>query len=185
MKFQTIKEINEKVKSCTSCDLCKSRTNAVPGIGDQHSEIILVGEAPGRFEDKKGEPFVGPAGRKLTEALEHAGLSRKSVYITNVLKCRPPKNRIPTTEEKNSCREFLDSEIKIINPKIVCIMGNTAYNLLLGGGNVTKNRGKCIIKEGINYFITVHPAATIYNKKLLQKFKEDLINLVKIKNDMK
>jgi len=108
---QELEIIKQKVINCTKCDLCKTRTNSVPGKGNFHSDVIFVGEAPGRNEDEKGEPFVGVAGTKLSIALDEAGISRESVYITNIVKCRPPKNRVPNTNERNTCQEYLKQEI--------------------------------------------------------------------------
>ncbi len=180
MSFKSLESIRDKVVSCTKCDLCNYRTNSVPGKGIKNSRIIFIGEAPGRSEDKQGEPFVGAAGKKLSIALEYAGISRDSVYITNVVKCRPPKNRIPTQIERDACSEYLESEISLIKPKVICIMGNTAYNSLLGGNNITSNRGKIVTKDGRQYFLTVHPAAAIYNQDLLEVLKEDMKKLIKI-----
>ncbi len=177
--------IHNQVISCTKCDLCKTRTNAVPGKGNKNAEIVFVGEAPGRSEDLRGEPFVGAAGKKLSEMLERAGLSRESVYITNVVKCRPPDNRVPTELERSSCMEYLNNEIKLINPKIICIMGNTASNSILGKGEITKNRGKTIKKDGRVYFLTFHPAATIYNQDLIPVLEKDIQNLVKALDEIK
>ena len=174
---ELLKSVKDKVVSCTRCNLSKTRTNAVPGIGGENSEVIFVGEAPGRNEDLQGKPFVGTAGQILTEALEYAGFSRDKVYITNVVKCRPPNNRQPVTEERDACREYLSDEIKIIKPKIICILGNTAYSSLLDGNSITRNRGK-IVKNGDQlYFITVHPAAIIYNPQLRKIIKDDFVLL--------
>lgn len=167
-----------QVISCTKCNLSKSRTNAVAGKGNYNAEIMFIGEAPGRNEDLKGEPFVGVAGKILSEALEYAGLSRDDVFITNVVKCRPPNNRIPLEEEKNSCQQYLVGELDIIKPKIICILGNTAYGSILGGDSITKNRGKIIKKNGQLYFLTIHPAAVIYTPSLKQILKDDIKTLV-------
>jgi len=167
-----------QVISCTKCNLSKSRTNAVAGKGNYNAEIMFIGEAPGRNEDLKGEPFVGAAGKILTEALEYAGLSRDDVFITNVVKCRPPNNRIPLEEERNSCQQYLISELDIIKPKIICILGNTAYGSILGGDSITKNRGKIIKKNNQLYFLTIHPAAVIYTPSLKQVLKDDIKTLV-------
>ena len=174
-----------QVISCTKCNLSKSRTNAVAGKGNYTAEIMFIGEAPGRSEDLKGEPFVGTAGKILTEALECAGLSRDDVFITNVVKCRPPNNRIPLEEEKNSCQQYLMNELDIIKPKIICILGNTAYGSILGGDSITKNRGKIIKKNDHLYFLTVHPAAVIYTPDLKQVLKDDIKTLVKILEKIK
>ena len=172
-----LNEIKNRVISCVNCNLSTTRTNAVPGIGNEDSDIIFVGEAPGRNEDLQGKPFVGTAGQILSEALEYAGFARDRVYITNVVKCRPPNNRQPITEERTACRPHLSEELKIIKPKIICILGNTAYSSLLGGSEITKNRGKIVKSDGQLYFVTVHPAAVIYNPGLRQVLKDDFVLL--------
>ncbi|AJW70567.1 uracil-DNA glycosylase [Nitrosopumilus adriaticus] len=174
---QKLEDIKQNVINCTKCDLCKTRTNSVPGKGNFKSDVIFVGEAPGRNEDKNGEPFVGVAGKKLSAALDEAGISRESVYITNVVKCRPPKNRVPSTDERETCKEYLKQEISIIKPKIICILGNTAFNSILGGSEITKFRGKVVRKDNQLYFLTIHPAATIYNQQLIDVLKEDILKL--------
>ena len=185
-KLETIKE---QVIKCVKCDLCKTRTNSVPGKGNFQSDVIFVGEAPGKNEDQYGEPFIGVAGKKLSAALEEAGISRDEVYITNIVKCRPPKNRVPTTTERSTCQEYLKQEISIIKPEIICILGNTAFNSLLGGSEITKFRGKVVQKDNQLYFLTVHPAATIYNQELIKILKKDIVKLFEIiaelKNDRK
>ncbi len=180
-----IDSIRSQVISCIKCSLSKTRINAVPGKGNPKAEILFIGEAPGRNEDQKGEPFVGSAGKILTEALSSAGLSRDDVYITNVVKCRPPNNRVPLQEEKESCQPYLSKELEIIKPKIICIMGNTAYGSLLNGNSITKNRGKIIEKDGQKYFLTIHPAATIYNQELKSVLKDDIKTLVEILDRLK
>lgn len=162
---------------CTRCDLCKTRTNAVPGKGNLKSDVIFVGEAPGRNEDRNGEPFVGAAGKILSAALEQIGVERDSVYITNVVKCRPPDNRVPSTVEKSTCKDYLNQEIAIIGPKIICILGNTAFNSILGGSEITKHRGKIVRKGHQLYFLTVHPAAAIYNQELVNVLNGDIAKL--------
>ena len=174
---QELEKVKQDVIKCTKCDLCKTRTNSVPGKGNFQSDVIFVGEAPGRNEDKDGEPFVGIAGKKLSIALEEANISRDSIYITNVVKCRPPNNRIPSTIERNTCQEYLKQEISIIKPKIICILGNTAFNSILGGSEITKFRGKIVQKNSQLYFLTIHPAATIYNQKLINVLKKDILKL--------
>jgi DNA polymerase len=172
--LEDLSNLRKTVISCKKCELAKTRTNAVPGLGDHNSEIIFIGEAPGRNEDLEGKPFVGMAGKILSEALEYAGLTRDGVYITNVVKCRPPNNRQPNTQEIESCNNYLLEELRLISPKIVCILGNTAYGSLLNGSSITKNRGKIIKRNEQIYFVTVHPAAIIYNPQLRQILKDDL-----------
>ncbi|RZD42340.1 MAG: uracil-DNA glycosylase [Thaumarchaeota archaeon] len=177
--------VKQNVIKCTKCDLCKTRTNSVPGKGNFQSNVIFVGEAPGKNEDKNGEPFIGIAGKKLTIALEGAGISRDEVYITNIVKCRPPNNRVPSNIERNTCQEYLKEEISIIKPKIICILGNTVFNSILGGSEIMKFRGKIARKNNLLYFITIHPAATIYNQKLVGVLKEDIIKLFSLIRELK
>ena len=182
---QKLEIVKQNVIKCTKCDLCKTRTNAVPGKGNFQSDVIFVGEAPGKNEDQNGEPFIGVAGKKLSVALDEAGISRDDVYITNVVKCRPPNNRVPTTNERDTCKEYLKQEIAIIKPKLICILGNTAFNSILGGSEIIKYRGKVVRKDNLLYFLTIHPAATIYNQKLIDVLKNDIIKLFDLIRDLK
>ena len=145
--MKKLEQVKQNVIECTKCELYKTRTNSVPGKGNFKSDVIFVGEAPGRNEDKQGEPFIGAAGKRLSLALEMAGVSRDDVYITNIVKCRPPNNRVPNTDERSTCQEYLKEEISIIKPKIICVLGNTAFNSILGGSEITKFRGKIIRKN--------------------------------------
>ena len=183
-----LQEIKQQVIECTKCELSKTRNNSVAGKGNFKSDVIFVGEAPGKNEDLKGEPFIGIAGKKLSTALESVGITRDEVYITNIVKCRPPNNRVPTTNERDTCKDYLKKEIEIIKPKIICILGNTAFGSLLDGKEITKYRGKIVRKDNQLYFLTVHPAATIYNQKLIDVLKNDiekLFKLIKELNDNK
>ncbi len=172
-------EIKQSVTICTKCDLYKTRTCAVPGQGSK-SDIMFVGEAPGRNEDAQGVPFVGAAGKRLDEALANAGIQRDSIYITNVVKCRPPNNRVPNTTERDMCSAYLNDEIAIVEPKIICILGNTAFGSILGGSEITKYRGKIVKSREQLYFLTIHPAATIYNQSLIDVLNSDITKLVNI-----
>lgn len=176
----SISDIRENVIVCTKCELCKTRTNAVPGKGNPSAKIVFIGEAPGRTEDMRGEPFVGSAGKKLSDALAKNGIARDSVYITNVVKCRPPNNRVPSQLERQACIPYLDAELDAIKPEIICILGNTASNSVLGQAEITKNRGKIIEKDGKKYFLTFHPAAIIYNQELSATFESDIATLAKL-----
>ena len=180
-----LETVRKNVIECTKCDLCKTRTHSVPGKGNFNSDVIFVGEAPGKNEDLKGEPFVGVAGKKLSLALENIGVTRDEVYITNTVKCRPPKNRVPSVLEREACQEYIQKEIEIIKPKIICVLGNTAFGSILGGNEITKFRGKVGRKDGQLYFITIHPAATIYNQGLIEVLKEDVKKLFEIIRELK
>lgn len=175
----SLEKIADEVRGCPLCKLARTRKNAVPGEGQLSAKIMFIGEAPGRSEDEKGRPFVGTAGKILDNLLEKAGIERSQVFITNVVKCRPPNNRMPEEDEVAACRPYLDREIALIKPKVICILGRTAYSSLLGGGSITANRGKIVKKEGQKYFLTFHPAAAIYNKSLLSKLEADLKKLAK------
>jgi uracil-DNA glycosylase len=176
LKYEALEDVRKDIISCRLCDLCKSRKNAVPGEGGIHAKIMFIGEAPGRLEDEKGRPFVGTAGRILDEVLDKVGIRRSEVFITNIVKCRPPANRIPTDEERNMCRQFLDTEIKLVSPKIICILGRTALNSIIGGAgkSIMQSRGKFINHNFAKYFLTIHPAAIIYNPKLRIVLEKDL-----------
>jgi len=182
---QNLEKIRQRVIECKNCELYKTRTNSVPGKGNFNADVIFVGEAPGRNEDIKGEPFVGIAGKKLELALEAAGVSRDDVYITNTVKCRPPNNRAPSKNEKEKCQEYIQKEIQIINPKIICILGNTAFGSILGGNEITKYRGKVARKGERLYFITIHPAATIYNQELIGVLGKDIRKLFAVIRELK
>lgn len=173
-------QISEEVIRCTNCELCRTRKNAVPGEGSASARIMFVGEAPGRFEDVQGKPFVGPAGKILEAALLKANISRSQIFITNIVKCRPPGNRRPKRNEISKCNDYLNKQISVINPKIVCILGATAYSSLLGGKEITLNRGKMLNINGRNYFLTIHPAATLYRRSLLRVLERDLLKMSKL-----
>jgi len=180
-----LQKIKQEVTKCKKCELSKTRNNSVPGKGNYKSDVIFVGEAPGKNEDMKGEPFIGIAGKRLSMALESVGITRDEVYITNIVKCRPPKNRVPTTIERDTCKNYIEKEIEIIKPKIICILGNTAFNSLLNGKEIIKFRGKIVRKDNQIYFLTVHPAATIYNQKLINVLKKDVKKLFKLIKELK
>jgi uracil-DNA glycosylase len=175
----SLEKIASEVIGCPLCKLSRSRINAVPGEGQLSSKIILIGEAPGKNEDEQGKPFVGPAGRVLNQALEKADIKRDEVFITNVVKCRPPGNRVPENDELSICKQYMYREISLIAPKIICILGSTAYSSILGGKSITKNRGKIVERNGLKYFLTIHPAAAIYNKDLRSVLNNDLLKLSK------
>jgi uracil-DNA glycosylase len=175
----SLEKIASEVIGCPLCKLSRSRINAVPGEGQLSSKIIIIGEAPGKNEDEQGKPFIGAAGRILNQALEKADIKRDEVFITNVVKCRPPGNRVPENDERDICRQYLDREISLIVPKVICVLGSTAYSSILGGKSITKNRGKIIERNGLKYFLTIHPAAAIYNKNLRSVLNNDFFTLSK------
>lgn len=170
-------KISEEIKNCKKCSLYKLRRNPVSGEGNPEAKIIFLGEAPGEEEDREGRPFVGRAGELLTQIIEAMGLKRKEVYITNVLKCRPPFNRSPLLEEIKACFGYLRRQIDIVNPKIICALGRFA-NLALAKKDmaILKEHGKIYLYEGIKVIPTFHPAYLLRNpsekKSAWQDFKK-------------
>jgi uracil-DNA glycosylase family 4 len=164
----------EEVSVCKLCRLASYRSNAVAGEGRSNACIILVGEAPGANEDKEGRPFVGFAGRILDEALSNAGLDRSMLFITNVVKCRPPNNRRPRRDEIERCMDYLLRQISAIRPYIVCLLGATAHDTLIHSGRFKEHRGRFITMENRIYFTTYHPAAVAYNRALKRVFMNDI-----------
>ena len=142
--FEELDELKNKCLNCQKCNLCETRTNVVFSDGVPNSKLVLVGEAPGYWEDQKGLPFVGRAGQLLDKIFECVGLSRqKDVYICNTIKCRPPENRNPLPDEKEACREYLDKQLEILKPKIILICGSVALNSLLPDARgITRVRGQ-------------------------------------------
>src|SRR5918912_3975527 len=177
VKNDSLEKIAGEVIGCPLCKLSRTRKNAVPGEGQVSAKLMFIGEAPGKNEDLKGKPFVGAAGRILDQALEKAGIERSKVFITNVVKCRPPSNRVPEEDERTACRPYLQRQISVITPKILCVLGSTAYASILGGKSITASRGKIVVQEGQRYFLTVHPAAAIYNRSLRDIFENDILKL--------
>jgi uracil-DNA glycosylase len=175
----SLEKISSEIIGCPLCKLSRNRKNAVPGEGQISAKLIFIGEAPGKNEDEKGKPFVGAAGSILSTAMEKAGITRSEVFITNVVKCRPPGNRVPEEDERIACRPYLERQISLISPKIICILGSTAYSSILGGKSITANRGKIVKRNGQKYFLTIHPAAAIYNKNLRSVLEDDLFKLAK------
>jgi uracil-DNA glycosylase family 4 len=159
-------EVAREVRTCEKCDLCKSRKTAVPGEGSGRSGVLLVGEAPGRKEDQSGRPFVGTAGKRLEGMLMQAGLSRDEVFITNIVKCRPPGNRRPRRDEADSCREYLRREIEALNPSLVVLLGVTALKQFFPSSEISTARGVVVESGGRRYLPTYHPASIIYNRAL-------------------
>ena len=155
-----LEQIAAAVAACTACPLHQGRQNTVPGEGSPRAELMFIGEGPGADEDRLGRPFVGAAGRKLDEMIAYLGLRREDVFIGNIVKCRPPKNRVPETSEALACRHFIFRQVEIIQPKVICLLGATALRFLLDKPNVaiTRMRGIWHDYRGIAVMPTFHPA---------------------------
>jgi uracil-DNA glycosylase family 4 len=170
--------ISSEVISCTKCRLCETRRNAVPGEGSWSAKVMFVGEAPGEQEDNQGRPFVGAAGKLLTELLQSIGLDREGVFITNTVKCRPPNNRPPRIDELSACRDYLDRQLKVIRPRVVCPLGNSAIRTLLNAkGSVSELHGVPFEEDDVTYFPMYHPAAALYTFSLRKVMEEDFRKL--------
>lgn len=183
LKKESMESIANEVKACRKCGLWRTRRNAVPGDGSLDASILLVGEAPGYWEDAKGKPFVGAAGKLLDTLLAEINLSRNMVYITNVVKCRPPENRDPLSVEVETCTPYLNRQIRIIKPEIIVTLGRhaTSYVLSEAGlkkvAGITKLRGKLYsIKPfglSVSVLPTFHPAAVLHNPKYKDALERD------------
>ena len=165
---EKLNKIKEKCLKCEKCQLCKSRTNIVFSDGVPNSKLMLIGEAPGFYEDQQGKPFVGKAGQLLDRIFASVGFSRKDIYICNTLKCRPPDNRNPLQEEKDACWEYLKAQIDIIKPKIILLCGNVAVQSILPNiGGITKIRGKWYegteLVHGAKIMPIFHPSYLLRN----------------------
>jgi len=171
------------IKTCKLCQLSNFRKNAVPGEGGFKKKLMIIGEAPGYYEDQAGRPFIGVAGKILRNILKKYCINEDDVFITNIVKCRPPNNRQPKKEEKDICIRYLETQIELLQPRMICILGNIASSYILGLKSLTGERGKIIQKRNKNYFITYHPAATIYNRELFSTFENDIKKLGEIINN--
>lgn len=187
-KDELIQQIKEKLNACNKCQLCDQAKNKVFGEGNYESKLILVGEAPGKNEDEQGRPFVGSAGKMLDNLLYKNGLSREQIFITNIVRCRPPNNRKPTSKEIEACSNHLEELINIIKPKIIAPMGNSALDYflkktLLESKTIGEIHGTPVSYktnyENIILFPLYHPAAAIYNRKLLPIIKYDFNKMIK------
>ncbi|GJL55415.1 MAG: uracil-DNA glycosylase [Nitrospirales bacterium] len=182
----TLDELRISLIDCQKCRLASGRTQVVFGVGNPNADIMFVGEGPGYYEDKQGEPFVGAAGKLLTELLESVGLSRQEIYIANVVKCRPPNNRDPQPDEIETCQPFLLQQIKLINPQLVCSLGNFATQTLLGQKvGITKVRGRTFQRPDFTLFPLLHPAAALHQGNLRTPLKEDFQKLKHVLDKMK
>ena len=166
-------KLHETIRMCTLCPLHKTRNNAVPGEGPAIAQVMFVGEAPGAKEDETGRPFVGKSGELLTTMIQEIGLSRDEVFITSILKSRPPKNRTPTQAEIRACRPYLEQQIEIINPKVIVLLGGVAISSLIGPWKVSEAHGKFYETDERTYFMTYHPAAALRFAKIKTAMKED------------
>lgn len=171
---EKLQRLHEIILGCHDCELSRARKVAVPGEGDFGARVVFVGEAPGAREDEQGRPFCGPAGQLLDELLASIGLPRESVYITNIVKCRPPGNRVPTSEEVAACNEYLKLQVGLIAPKVLCTLGGPALSTLTGETRpIGKWHGKPERRKRFTLYPLYHPAAALHQPSLRDTLYED------------
>ncbi|HEX9997533.1 MAG TPA: uracil-DNA glycosylase [Abditibacterium sp.] len=177
-KTQLLAEIAAEIRVCPKCRLAETRTLAVPGDGLVSSQIMFVGEGPGEQEDLSGHPFVGKSGQLLGRELEKIGISRDDIFITNIVKCRPPQNRVPLTDEIAACSDWLGAQIAIIEPKFIVPVGGPSLQTLVSKNlRITKARSQVFRKDGILFIPILHPSAALRAPETMKLFLEDLANL--------
>jgi len=184
-KQEKLRAIHQKWFEKCECDLKKTATRPVPGDGDADADIVFIGEAPGKSEDEQGVPFVGRAGKFLAEMLEIINLKREDIYITNIVKYRPPNNRDPLPIEKASCREWLLEELKLISPRLIIFLGRHAMNNFFPELQISQTHGKLLIKKfrGIStkyFFPLYHPAAALYDGSMREILISDFKKIPKV-----
>jgi uracil-DNA glycosylase family 4 len=178
-----LEELAGQIRVCVKCPLHESRTIAVPGDGKPNARVMIIAEAPGKDEDETGHPFVGASGRFLNQVLEGTGIDRGDFFITNTVKCRPPKNRTPKRLEVETCTStYLFEQIELINPRLLMLLGGVAAKKLLGVKTIGEARGKVIERDGRKYIVGYHPAVRFYREDLAEKVREDFALL---KEEMK
>ncbi len=170
---ETLQEVAVEVSTCSKCNLCKGRTKAVPGEGNPGARILFIGEGPGFHEDKQGRPFVGPAGQFLDELLASIELRRADVFITNVVKCRPPNNRDPLPEEIEACDGYLDRQIAALNPQVIVTLGRYSMAKFFGNEKISAIHGRARKKDGYICVAMYHPAAGLHQASLKDVIRND------------
>lgn len=173
--YDNWEELEQSIINCKKCRLRENRNNIVFGTGNKEADIMFIGEGPGADEDTQGIPFVGKAGILMDKALEGLGIKREELYIANIVKCRPPSNRVPNDDEAAECLNYLRNQVILVKPKIVVLLGSTALKNILGKEySITAARGKWIEKKGILYMPTWHPAALLRDENKKIEFWKDL-----------
>src|SRR5579864_7895516 len=170
---EILKEVAAEVSICEKCDLWKNRTKAVPGEGNPHAKVMFIGEGPGFHEDKQGRPFIGPAGQFLEELLESINLRRSDVFITNVVKCRPPNNRDPLPEEIAACNDYLDRQIAALKPRVIVTLGRFSMAKFFGSEKISAIHGRARKKDGYICIAMYHPAAALHQNSLKDTIRAD------------
>lgn len=173
--YNNWEELENSIKNCSKCKLCSTRKNIVFGEGNKRANVMFIGEGPGADEDAQGLPFVGKAGQLMNKAFQGLEIKRENVYIANIVKCRPPSNRVPEQDEAVACLNYLRNQVILVKPKVIVLLGNTALKNILGNEySITTSRGKWIEHKGIKYMPTWHPAALLRDENKKIEFWNDL-----------
>ena len=167
--------LHAEIEACQKCELCRRIHHKVPGQGDGNADLMFIGEGPGADEDMQGLAFVGAAGQLLTKMIAAIGFTREQVYICNVVKCRPPQNRVPLPEEAAACLPYLRAQFSLVRPKVIVLLGSTAARVVLGDQvRITRDRGKWVEKKGVWFMPTYHPAALLRDESKKRDAWHDL-----------
>ena len=173
--YNNWEELEQSIINCKKCKLCGNRTNIVFGEGNKNAKVMMIGEGPGADEDREAIPFVGKAGQLMNKALIGLGLKREELYIANIVKCKPPSNRVPEQDEAEACLNYLRNQVILIKPKIIVLLGSTALKNILGKEySISSARGKWVERKGILYMPTWHPAALLRDENKKIEFWNDL-----------
>jgi uracil-DNA glycosylase family 4 len=175
-----LSELCQQVGACSKCMLHQGRTNAVPGEGPEDAAVMFIGEAPGFHEDRQGRPFVGAAGKFLNELLESINLKREEVYITNVVKCRPPGNRDPQQDELDACQPYLERQIELIKPRLIITLGRFSMARYFKGANISRVHGQPRRLGDVIVYPMFHPAAALHQPKYRAMIEEDMQKIPKL-----
>lgn len=175
--MQQLTEIANEIQACSKCGLAYSRKNVVPGEGPANAELLFIGEGPGFYENEQGRPFVGQAGKFLEELLQKAGLKREDVFITNVVKCRPPGNRDPLPEELEACSEYLERQIEALNPRVIVTLGRYSMGRFFNNAKISEVHGQAVWVRGRLIVAMYHPAAALHQPALKTSVERDFSRL--------
>ena len=175
--MSALSELYEEIALCQQCEIAKFRTRVVPGEGAEDADILFIGEAPGWHEDQQGRPFVGPAGQFLDQLLASINLTRKQVYIANVIKCRPMGNRDPLPVEIHNCRPWLDKQITLIKPRMIVTLGRYSMAMFFPGKSISKIHGTAQKHDNVIYYAMYHPAAALHQQNLRQAIEADMLKI--------
>jgi len=170
-------DLCQEIQSCQKCILAQGRTQAVPGEGPETAEIMFIGEGPGFHEDRQGRPFVGAAGKYLEELLAQIHLTREQVYITNVVKCRPPGNRDPQPDEIAACRPYLDRQIELLHPRLIVTLGRFSMQRYFPGASISRIHGQPKRMGNVIYYPMFHPAAALHQPRWRTLVEEDILRI--------